>query len=61
LYGVHSHPRVLGVPVLIRMLSPARRPIHVTRDLEGFWGGTWAEVRKDMKGRYPKHDWPERP
>jgi len=42
----------------IQLLSPAQRPIQITADLPGFWKGSWAEVRKEMAGRYPKHDWP---
>lgn len=61
LYGCASHPTVLGVPVIVRLLSPARRPVHITQDLPGFWRGVWSEVRKEMKGRYPKHRWPENP
>jgi ATP-dependent helicase HrpB len=45
----------------LELLSPANRPVQITDDLAGFWRGSWAEVRKDMAGRYPKHDWPENP
>lgn len=60
LYGVTQHPSVLNnsVPLRIQLLSPADRPIQITSDLPGFWSGSWAEVRKEMAGRYPKHDWP---
>ncbi len=60
LYGTKIHPTVLDgtVPLRIQLLSPADRPIQVTSDLPGFWTGSWSEVRKDMAGRYPKHDWP---
>lgn len=61
LYGCTATPRVAGTPVLIKLLSPAGRPMQITRDLSGFWKGSWADVRKDMRGRYPKHDWPENP
>ena len=61
LFGCPDTPRVLGMPVLMRLLSPARRPLQVTSDLAGFWKNTWVEVRKEMKGRYPKHKWPEDP
>ena len=49
------------VPVTFRLLSPAQRPVQVTRDLGSFWRGAYAEVRKDLRGRYPKHHWPENP
>jgi ATP-dependent helicase HrpB len=63
LFGVTVHPTVLDgrVPLRVQLLSPADRPIQVTADLPGFWGGSWADVRKDMAGRYPKHDWPANP
>lgn len=63
LFGLARHP-LLGdgrVPITLRLTSPAGRPIQVTRDLPGFWAGSWAEVRKELKGRYPKHPWPENP
>jgi len=61
LYGLTSHPAVRGVPLTLSLLSPAHRPIQTTKDLPGFWKGSWADVRKDMRGRYPKHVWPEDP
>jgi ATP-dependent helicase HrpB len=63
LYGLTTHPSVAGgrVPLVLALLSPAHRPIQLTRDLPGFWRGAWAEVRKEMRGRYPKHLWPEDP
>jgi ATP-dependent helicase HrpB len=61
LYGTRSHPQIAGNPVIVEVLSPADRPIQVTRDLPGFWAGSWAAVRKDMAGRYPKHFWPTDP
>jgi ATP-dependent helicase HrpB len=63
LYGLTRHPAVAGgrVPLVLALLSPAHRPIQLTRDLPGFWRGAWAEVRKEMRGRYPKHPWPEDP
>lgn len=57
LFGVFQTPRIMGVPVLLRLLSPARRPLQVTENLEGFWSGSWKEICKEMKGRYPKHNW----
>lgn len=56
-----SHPTIAGRPVVFELLSPAGRPVQVTADLPGFWTGSWLAVRKDLAGRYPKHDWPERP
>ena len=61
LFGLRSHPTAGGLPLTIEVLSPADRPIQITSDLPGFWKGSWAEVRKEMVGRYPKHDWPENP
>jgi ATP-dependent RNA helicase HrpB len=62
-FGLDATPRIGGgrVPVTFKLLSPARRPVQVTRDLASFWRGSYAEVRKDMRGRYPKHYWPENP
>lgn len=61
LFGLAEHPSVAGVPLTLELLSPAHRPIQTTRDLPGFWRGSWADVRADMRGRYPKHVWPENP
>ncbi|MBW3167904.1 ATP-dependent helicase HrpB [Qipengyuania flava] len=61
LFGLERHPMIGKVPLLLKLTSPAGRPIQATRDLPGFWRGSWADVRKDMKGRYPKHRWPEEP
>ena len=61
LFGLERHPMVGDTPLLLKLTSPAGRPIQATRDLPGFWRGSWADVRKDMKGRYPKHRWPEEP
>ncbi|HNY20734.1 MAG TPA: ATP-dependent helicase HrpB [Treponemataceae bacterium] len=61
LFGCKSTPEVLGKPVLLRLLSPAQRPVQITRDLAGFWKNTWPEVVKELKGRYPKHKWPDNP
>ncbi len=60
-FGTTTHPTVGGIPVVLSLLSPAGRPIQVTADLPGFWKGSWADVRKDMAGRYPKHAWPSDP
>ena len=62
LFGLTLHPTIgHGHPLTLALLSPAHRPIQLTRDLPGFWAGSWSEVRKDMRGRYPKHPWPEDP
>jgi ATP-dependent helicase HrpB len=63
LFGVTVHPAVGGgrVPLTLALLSPARRPVQVTKDLPGFWAGSWAAVRAEMRGRYPRHPWPEDP
>jgi len=62
-FGLQESPRIGGgrVPITFKLLSPAQRPVQVTRDLAGFWRGSYADVRKDMRGRYPKHYWPENP
>ena len=61
LFGTRQHPMAAGMPVLLHLLSPADRPIQITADLPGFWAGSWADVRKEMAGRYPKHQWPADP
>ncbi len=63
LFGLSTHPSVANgrLPLTLRLLSPAHRPIQVTRDLPNFWRGSWAGVRADMRGRYPRHPWPEDP
>lgn len=63
LFGLSEHPAIADgtVPLLLELLSPAHRPIQITRDLPGFWSGSWADIRADMRGRYPKHPWPENP
>jgi ATP-dependent helicase HrpB len=63
LFGTKEHPSIAGgkVKLVLQLLSPADRPIQITSDLPGFWVGSWSEVRKDMAGRYPKHQWPDDP
>jgi len=62
-FGLADTPRIGNgqVPITLKLLSPARRPMQITRDLAGFWRGSYAQVRKDMRGRYPRHYWPENP
>jgi ATP-dependent helicase HrpB len=62
-FGLEQTPRVGGgaVPITFKLLSPARRPVQITRDLASFWRGAYADVRRDLRGRYPKHYWPENP
>ncbi|WP_309090379.1 ATP-dependent helicase HrpB [Phenylobacterium sp.] len=60
-FGLSEHPMVGGAPLTLSLLSPAHRPIQTTQDLPGFWKGSWKEVRAEMRGRYPKHVWPEDP
>ena len=63
LFGLGNHPTVAGgkVPLIVAITSPAGRPIQTTKDLPGFWAGSWRDVAKDMRGRYPKHPWPDDP
>jgi ATP-dependent helicase HrpB len=63
LFGLAQHPAIANgkLPLVVELLSPAHRPVQVTRDLPGFWRGSYADVRTDMKGRYPRHPWPEDP
>ncbi|WP_299151160.1 ATP-dependent helicase HrpB [uncultured Tateyamaria sp.] len=61
MFGVTQHPMVGHTPLQITLLSPAQRPVQVTSDLPGFWATSYADVRKDMRGQYPKHPWPEDP
>ncbi len=63
LFGLAEHPSVgrQRTPLTLALLSPARRPVQVTKDLPGFWKGSWKAVRSEMKGRYPRHPWPEDP
>ena len=57
IFGCFTTPQICGKKVLLRLLSPASRPLQVTEDLEGFWNGAWVDICKEMKGRYPKHNW----
>jgi ATP-dependent helicase HrpB len=63
LFGLNRHPAIAGgrVPLVVELLSPAHRPVQVTRDLPGFWRGSYAAVKAEMKGRYPRHPWPDDP
>jgi ATP-dependent helicase HrpB len=63
LFGLNTHPSIAkgAVPLVLELLSPAHRPVQVTRDLPGFWRGSYASVRSDLRGRYPRHPWPEDP
>jgi ATP-dependent helicase HrpB len=63
LFGLDTHPSIAkgAVPLVLELLSPAQRPVQVTRDLPGFWRGSYAAVRSDLRGRYPRHPWPEDP
>jgi ATP-dependent helicase HrpB len=63
LFGLTEHPTIANgrVPLLLSLLSPANRPIQLTRDLPGFWAGSYKAVRADLRGRYPKHPWPDDP
>jgi ATP-dependent helicase HrpB len=63
LFGLREHPAIAGgrLPLTLNLLSPAHRPIQITRDLPGFWKGSWAAVKAEMKGRYPRHPWPDDP
>jgi ATP-dependent helicase HrpB len=63
MFGLADTPRIAGgqVPVLLHLLSPARRPVQITGDLAAFWQGSYHDVKKELRGRYPKHHWPEDP
>jgi ATP-dependent helicase HrpB len=63
LFGLNTHPSIAkgAIPLVLELLSPAHRPVQVTRDLPGFWRGSYAGVRSDLRGRYPRHPWPEDP
>ncbi len=63
LFGLTAHPAIANgrLPLTLNLLSPAHRPIQITRDLPGFWAGSWSAVKSEMKGRYPRHPWPDDP
>jgi ATP-dependent helicase HrpB len=63
MFGLADTPMIAAgrVKVLLHLLSPARRPVQITQDLKGFWNNAYQEVKKDLKGRYPKHPWPDDP
>jgi ATP-dependent helicase HrpB len=63
MFGLPNTPCICGgrVKVMLHLLSPAQRPIQITQDLKGFWNKTYPEVKKELKGRYPKHHWPDDP
>ncbi len=63
LYGLKQHPSIANgrIPLTLQLLSPAHRPIQITKDLPGFWKGSWSAVKSEMKGRYPRHFWPDDP
>jgi ATP-dependent helicase HrpB len=63
LFGLDRHPSIAGgrVPLVLELLSPAHRPVQITRDLPNFWRGSYAAVKSEMRGRYPKHPWPDDP
>ena len=63
LFGLAQHPAIANgrLPLTLHLLSPAGRPIQITADLPRFWAGSWRDVKADMKGRYPKHPWPDDP
>jgi len=63
LFGLKLHPAIAKgrLPLVLHLPSPGHRPIQITKDLPGFWRGSWADVKSEMKGRYPKHPWPDDP
>ena len=63
LFGLDCHPGIATgrVPLVVELLSPAHRPVQATRDLPGFWRGSYQAVKAEMKGRYPRHPWPDDP
>ena len=61
MFGVTTHPTVGRTPLRVTLLSPGQKPVQVTQDIVGFWESSYADVRRDMRGRYPRHPWPEDP
>jgi len=61
MFGTTRHPMVGRTPLRITLLSPGQKPVQVTQDIVGFWATSYADVRRDMRGRYPRHPWPEDP
>ena len=61
LFGLSEHPRICGERLVLRLLDPGGKPLQVTSDLPGFWKGSWTQARKELRGHYPKHEWPEDP
>ena len=61
MFGCRTTPKIAGRAVTLHLLSPAGRPVQITKDLESFWKNAYSEVKKDLMGRYPKHFWPENP
>jgi ATP-dependent helicase HrpB len=63
LFGLNEHPTIAGgrIPLVLELLSPGHKPVQITRDLPGFWRGSYAAVRAEMRGRYPRHPWPDDP
>ena len=61
MFGQRTHPQVAGKPLRVTLLSPAQRPVQTTMDIPAFWDTSYSDVRKDMRGRYPRHPWPEDP
>jgi ATP-dependent helicase HrpB len=61
MFGQTTHPTVAGQPLRVTLLSPGQRPVQVTMDIPGFWDSSYGDVRRDMRGRYPRHPWPENP
>ncbi|NBR91237.1 MAG: ATP-dependent helicase HrpB, partial [Rhodobacteraceae bacterium] len=61
MFGQTTHPQVAGRPLRVTLLSPGQKPVQTTMDIPGFWDSSYSDVRKDMRGRYPRHPWPENP